>query len=139
MCAYTQHSGNWYAAHERLLTEVEQIFQAAGFRTRKRYVNTSRGCRRGDLLIFGANVADKPHLIVDVSISLLLNAALFSREHMLVHFTGIWTRYGIMAVNCRLLYPHLGFLFGMRARSSLSSSLFPSLLSSMLGQTGFRD
>ena len=38
-----QHSGNWYAAHERLLTVVDEIVRAAGFRTKRRYVATSRG------------------------------------------------------------------------------------------------
>jgi len=44
-----QHSGNWYAAHERLLTVVEQIVRAAGLRTKRRYVASSRRRRRGDL------------------------------------------------------------------------------------------
>ena len=62
-----QHSGNWYAAHERLLTVVDEIVRAAGFRTKRRYVATSRGSRRGDLEIRDANVADKAHLIIDVA------------------------------------------------------------------------
>ena len=62
-----QHSGNWYAAHERILTVVEEIVRAAGFRTKRRYVATSRGSRRGDLEIRDANVADKAHLIIDVA------------------------------------------------------------------------
>ena len=62
-----QHSGNWYAAHEHILTVVEEIVRAAGFRTKRRYVATSRGSRRGDLEIRDANVADKAHLIIDVA------------------------------------------------------------------------
>ena len=62
-----QHSGNWYAAHEHILTVVEEIVRAAGFRTKRRYVATSRGRRRGDLEIRDANVADKAHLIIDVA------------------------------------------------------------------------
>ena len=52
-------AGNWYAAHERILTVVEEIVRAAGFRAKRRYVATSRGRRRGDLEIRDANVADK--------------------------------------------------------------------------------
>jgi len=33
-----KHSGNWYAAHERLLTVVEELVRAAGLRTKRRYV-----------------------------------------------------------------------------------------------------
>jgi len=62
-----QHSGNWYAAHERLLTVVEEIVRAAVLRTKRRYVASSRGRRRGDLEVRDANVADKAHLIIDVS------------------------------------------------------------------------
>ena len=62
-----QHSGNWYAAHERLLTVVDEIVRAAGFRTKRRYVATSRGRWRGDLEIRDANFADKVHLIIDVA------------------------------------------------------------------------
>ena len=63
----TQHSGNWYAAHERLLTVVEEILRAAGLRTKRHYVASSRGRRRGDLEVRDANVADKAHLILDVA------------------------------------------------------------------------
>ena len=66
-CTCKQHSGNWYAAHEHILTVVEEIVRAAGFRTKRRYVATSRGRRRGDLEIRDANVADKAHLIIDVA------------------------------------------------------------------------
>ena len=38
-----QHSGNWYAAHEHILTVVEEIVRAAGFRTKRRYVATRDG------------------------------------------------------------------------------------------------
>ena len=62
-----QHSGNWYAAHERLLTVVEEIVRAAGLRTKRRYVASSRGSRRCDLEVRDANVADKAHLIIDVA------------------------------------------------------------------------
>ena len=46
---------------------MEAIVRAAGFRTKRRYVATSRGSRRGDLEIRDANVADKAHLIIDVA------------------------------------------------------------------------
>ena len=62
-----QHSDNWYAAHERLLTVVEEIVRAAGLRTKRRYVASSRGSRRCDLEVRDANVADKAHLIIDVA------------------------------------------------------------------------
>ena len=52
---------------EHILTVVEEIVRAAGFRTKRRYVATSRGRRRGDLEIRDANVADKAHLIIDVA------------------------------------------------------------------------
>jgi len=29
-CTCKQHSGNWYAAHEHILTVVEEIVRAAG-------------------------------------------------------------------------------------------------------------
>ena len=63
----TQHSGNWYAAHERLLTVVQEILRAAGLRTKRHYVASSRGRRCGDLEVRDANVADKAHLILDVA------------------------------------------------------------------------
>ena len=40
--------------------------RAAGLRTKRRYVASSRGRRRGDLEVRDANVADKAHLILDV-------------------------------------------------------------------------
>ena len=64
----TQHSGNWYAAHERLLTVVQEILRAAGLRTKRHYVASSRGRRRGDLEVRDANVADKAHLILDIAL-----------------------------------------------------------------------
>ncbi len=46
---------------------VDELVRAAGFRTKRNYVATSRGSRRGDLEIRDAHIADKAHLILDVS------------------------------------------------------------------------
>ena len=54
----SMHSGNWYCAHELVLSAVADIAHAAGFRTnRGSRVPNSRGQRRGDLEIKGLNVA----------------------------------------------------------------------------------
>ena len=62
----TSRHGTWYAAYERLLSVVD-VLRAAGLRTKRHYVASSRGRRRGDLEVRDANVADKAHLILDVA------------------------------------------------------------------------
>jgi hypothetical protein len=63
------HSGNWYCAHELVLSAVADIAHDEGFRTnRGSRVPTSRGQRRGDLEIKGLNVAGTTDLIVDVAV-----------------------------------------------------------------------
>ena len=49
----------------------------------------------------------RPGLCAPQVAPLLLNAALLSRARATVHFKGIWTRYGITPVNCRLLFSPL--------------------------------
>ena len=65
----TSRHGTWYAAYERLLSVVD-VLRAAGLRTKRHYVASSRGRRRGDLEVRDANVADKAHLILDVAMSM---------------------------------------------------------------------
>ena len=65
----SMHSGNWYCAHELVLSAVADIAYDAGFRTnRGSRVPNSRGQRRGDLEIKGLNVAGTTDLIVDVAL-----------------------------------------------------------------------
>ena len=54
----TKHSGKWHRAHEHLLTAVEAIEQASGYRTAcGKHVSISRGQKRSDLEIKNPNVA----------------------------------------------------------------------------------
>ena len=63
------HSGNWYCAHEFVLSAVADIAQAAGYRTnRGKRVPTSRGQKRGDLEIVALNATGKRNLIIDVAV-----------------------------------------------------------------------
>jgi hypothetical protein len=65
----SKHSGNWYGAHELVLSAVADIAHAAGFRTNRcSRVPTSRGQQRGDLEIKGLNVAGTTDPIVDVAL-----------------------------------------------------------------------
>ena len=63
------HSGNWWSAHELVLSAVADIAQAAGYSTnRGKRVPTSSGQKRGDLEIKRLNVAGTPDIVVDVAV-----------------------------------------------------------------------
>ena len=63
------HSGNWWSAHELVLSAVADIAQAAGYSTnRGKRVPTSSGQKRGELEIKRLNVAGTSDLVIDVAV-----------------------------------------------------------------------
>jgi hypothetical protein len=63
------HSGNWWSAHELVLSAIAEIAQAAGYSTnRGKHVPTSSGNKRGDLEIKRLNVAGTLDIIIDVAV-----------------------------------------------------------------------
>ena len=61
------HSGNWYAAHEHLLSAVEEIVRISGYRVKRRYVDSSKGGKtRGDLQ-FNLQIGNQRQTVVDVA------------------------------------------------------------------------
>ena len=61
------HSGNWYAAHEHLLSAVEEIVRISGYRVKRRYVDSSKGGKtRGDLQL-NLQIGNQRQTVVDVA------------------------------------------------------------------------
>ena len=62
-------SGNWWSAHELVLSAIAEIAQAAGFSTNHgKRVPTSSGQKRGDLEITRLNVSGTSDIIIDVAV-----------------------------------------------------------------------
>ena len=62
-----RHCDSWYVAHEHLLMAVIELLHICCFRTKRKYVVSSRGRCRVDVEVRGMAIADKPHTVFDVA------------------------------------------------------------------------
>jgi hypothetical protein len=63
------HAGNWWSAHELVLSAIAEIAHATGYSTNScKRVPNSRGQKRGDLEIKHLNVAGTSDIIIDVAV-----------------------------------------------------------------------
>ena len=88
------HSGNWWSAHELVLSAVADIAQAAGYSTNRGKRVPTSGQKRGDLEIKRLNVAWTSDLVIDVAVvhEFKFMAVLFKLSAMVSFATPIQIR-----------------------------------------------